>query len=101
MRTVTRARGVSLLVAAGLSLGGRAAAQIDPSGAWRTLHTPHFRIHFRPDYRDVAQRAAREAERAYGLLAAELHPPRGVVDLTLGDDIDASNGFAAESPRIT
>src|SRR5437667_8664489 len=35
--------------------------------------------------------------------AGELHPPRGVVDLTLGDDIDAANGFTTVFPtnRIT
>ena len=84
-------------------LAGRAAAQVDPSGSWRTLHTPHFRIHFRPAYRAVALLEAREAERSYALLAGELHPPRGVVDLTLGDDIDAANGFTTVFPtnRIT
>jgi len=84
-------------------LSGRAAAQVDPSGPWRTLHTPHFRIHFRPAYRGAALTEAREAERSYGLLAGELHPPRGVVDVTLGDDIDAANGFTSVFPtsRIT
>src|SRR5439155_24792914 len=66
-----------------LLLAGRAEAQVDPSGSWRTLHTPHFRIHFRPSYRDAALTQAREAERSYGLLATELHAPRGVVDITL------------------
>ncbi len=86
-----------------LLLAPRAAAQVDPSGSWRTLHTPHFRIHFRPAYRAVALLEAREAERSYALLAGELHPPRGVVDLTLGDDIDAANGFTTVFPtsRIT
>jgi hypothetical protein len=84
-------------------LTGRAAAQVDPSGSWRTLHTPHFRIHFRPAYREAALAEAREAERSYGLLAGELHPPRGIVDVTLGDDIDAANGFTTVFPtgRIT
>ena len=86
---------VSLLL---LALPGRAAAQVDPSGDWRTLHTPHFRIHFRPAYREVALLEAREAERAWALLATELHPPRGVVDLTLGDDVDAANGFTTVEP---
>ena len=83
--------------------GGGADAQVDPSGSWRTLHTEHFRIHFRPAYRAVAHEAAREAERAYGLLASELHVPRGGVDLTLADDADAPNGFASVYPsnRIT
>jgi hypothetical protein len=84
-------------------LAGRAEAQVDPSGSWRTLHTPHFRIHFRPAYREAALLQAREAERSYGLLATELHPPRGVVDITLADDIDAANGFTTVFPtnRIT
>src|SRR6266498_791503 len=81
-----------------LLLVGRAEAQIDPSGSWRTLHTPHFRIHFRPGYRDVAFLEAREAERAYGLLASELQPPRQTVDLTLVDDFDAANGAATVFP---
>jgi len=81
-----------------LLLAVRAEAQADPSGPWRTLHTPHFRIHFRPLYRDVAQLASREAERAYGLLASELHPPRQVVDLTLVDDVDVANGATIVFP---
>src|SRR5205823_13859626 len=84
-------------------VASRAEAQVDPSGTWRTLHTPHFRIHFRPTYRDAALVEAREAERSYGLLATELHPPRGVVDITLADDIDAANGLTTVAPtnRIT
>lgn len=86
-----------------LLLASRASAQVDPSSNWRTLHTPHFRVHFLPSYRSVALVEAREAERAYRLLATELHPPRGVVDITLADDIDASNGFTSVVPtsRIT
>lgn len=86
-----------------LLLAGRAEGQVDPSGHWRTLHTPHFRIHFLPAYRAVALAEAREAERSYRLLATELHPPRGVVDITLADDIDAANGFTSVVPtnRIT
>jgi hypothetical protein len=81
-----------------LLLPGWAEAQIDPSGSWRTLRTPHFRVHFRPAYRDVAGLAAREAERAYGLLSAELHPPRQAVDVTLVDDFDAANGATLVFP---
>src|SRR2546426_4285804 len=79
-------------------LAGRAAAQVDPSGRWRTLHTEHFRIHFRPAYRAVAEQEAREAERAYRLLAGELRAPRGVVDLVLGDDVDVANGATTVFP---
>src|SRR2546425_7484912 len=79
-------------------LAGRAEAQVDPSGHWRTLHTEHFRIHFRPAYRAVAEQEAREAERAYRLLAAELRAPRGVIDLVLGDDVDVANGATTVFP---
>ena len=73
-------------------------AQVNPSGPWRTLHTEHFRVHFRPSYRGVAVEAAAEAERAFRLLSTELHPPRGVTDLTLSDDIDTPNGFTTTYP---
>jgi len=91
---------LGLLVLAG---AGVCAAQVDPSGAWRTLHTPHFRVHFRPAHRAVAARAAAEAERAWTLLATELAPPRGVVDVTLADDVDTPNGYASVFPsnRVT
>ena len=75
-----------------------AASQANPAGPWRTLHTEHFRVHFRPSYRDVAVEAAAEAERAFRLLSTELHPPRGVIDLTLSDDIDTPNGFTTTYP---
>ena len=77
-------------------------AQTDPSGHWRTWHTPHFRVHARVEDSLVAPRAALQAERAYGLLAQELVPPRGTIDLVLYDNADFSNGFTSvfPSPRI-
>ncbi|MGH7528859.1 MAG: hypothetical protein ACREMN_00605, partial [Gemmatimonadales bacterium] len=91
------------LIALTLAAPASATAQVDPSGEWRTLHTEHFRVHFRPAYRAVARDAAAEAERAYALLATELRPPRGTIDLTIADDVDAPNGFASTFPsnRIT
>jgi len=81
-----------------IALATPAASQVNPSGPWRTLHTEHFRIHFRPTYREKALQAAAEAERAYGLLATELHRPRGIIDLTLSDDVDFANGFTSTYP---
>ncbi len=92
--TVRRASCVVLL----LLLAQPSDAQVDPSGRWRTLHTEHFRVHFRPSYRAQAVEAAAEAERAYGLLSNELRAPRGIVDLTLSDDVDTPNGFATTYP---
>ena len=96
-----RSAGICALVVLALARSG--VAQVEPSGDWRTLHTPHFRIHFHPSYRDVALREAREAERAYGLLATELHPPRETVDITLSDDFDGANGLTTVFPtdRVT
>jgi len=95
MITTHDARRTLLLLAI---LTSPAVAQVDPSGSWRTLHTEHFRIHFRPTLRDKAVLAANEAERAYRLLSTELHPPRGIIDLTLSDDIDTPNGFTTVYP---
>ena len=81
-----------------LALARPAMAQVDPSGTWRTLHTQHFRIHFRPAVRARAVVAAAEAERAYTLLSTELHPPRGVIDLTWSDNVDTPNGFTSIFP---
>lgn len=89
---------IASAVLAAATVPSLAPAQVDPSGPWRTLHTSHFRVHFRPDYRAVAHRAANEAERAWALLAAELPPPRGRIDLTLSDDADIANGFATPVP---
>ena len=86
------------ILVATLLLSSSAAAQVNPSGSWRTLHTQHFRIHFRPANRGQALEAAAEAERAYRLLSTELHQPRGIVDLTLSDDFDTPNGFTSTYP---
>ncbi|HWC74161.1 MAG TPA: hypothetical protein VG454_09515 [Gemmatimonadales bacterium] len=88
----------TLLLLAVLATPPPTAAQVNPSGSWRTLHTQHFRIHFRPANRAQALEAAAEAERAYRLLSTELHPPRGIIDLTLSDDYDTANGFTSTYP---
>jgi hypothetical protein len=85
-RGTVRARRAAALAAAMRGAAAALRAQVDPSGAWRTLHTEHFRLHFRPVHRALADRAAREAERAWRLLAAELAARRGAVDITLADE---------------
>ena len=72
--------------------------QIDPSGDWRTWRTQHFRVHAQASLSDAAQQAAFEAERAYGLLASELEPPRGTIDLVVAHNVDFSNGWASVFP---
>jgi hypothetical protein len=46
----------------------------------------------------VARRVAANAERAYGQLSVELHPPRGPIDVLVTDDFDFSNGSATMYP---
>ncbi len=91
--------GVALLAVTATSL----AAQVDPSGSYRTLTTPHFRIHFRAEHHATATAAAREAERAYDRLHQDLAAPRGTIDMVLADDVDLANAFATVVPsnRIT
>ncbi len=76
---------------------------MNPSQHYETLATQHFRVHFPTNLDSLARRAAGSAERAYTRLSAELHTPRGPIDITLADNTDYSNGFATVFPsdRIT
>jgi len=69
-----------------------------PNLDWRTIKTQHFYVHFNPNTEPLARRLAANAERAYEQLSHEMHPPRGMVDLVLSDDVDFSNGFATPFP---
>src|SRR4029077_2726147 len=63
---------------------------------WRTMFTPHFRIHFYDEERALADRAAWIAERAHLRLTQYLNwLPSGRVDITLNDHTDSANGFAS------
>jgi hypothetical protein len=70
----------------------------DPHLDWRTIKTEHFYVHFNPNTEPLARRIAADAERAYGQLSREIHPPRGMIDLVLSDDVDFSNGYATPYP---
>jgi len=84
------------LLCAGLS--SRAGAQVAPNLDWRTIKTTHFYVHFNPPTEGLARRIAADAERAYEQLSKELHPPRGMIDVVISDDVDASNGAATPIP---
>jgi len=73
-------------------------AQPAPAERWRTIETPHFRIHFNPPLEDFARRSATAAERAFDLLSRELVAPRGKVDLVIADNADYANGYATPFP---
>ena len=75
-----------------------ALAQVAPDARWLTIRTEHFRVHFTRETEALARRAAGNAERAWAQLAAELVPPRGVIDLVVSDDVDFTNGYASTTP---
>jgi len=75
-----------------------ARAQVSPNLDWRTLRTTHFYVHFTPPTESLARRIAADAERAYEQLSADLHPPRGMIDVVISDDVDQSNGSATPTP---
>jgi hypothetical protein len=91
-------RAATTLALLGMVAAPRTRAQTDPTGSWRTWHTAHFRVHAQERNASLAQKAGVEAERAYALLARELTPPRGTIDLALYDNVDFSNGFTTVFP---
>ena len=76
----------------------RGSAQVIPNAHWRTIDTKHFHIHFTPELEPAARRAALSAERAYAKLAAQLHEPRGPIDLVVADNVDYANGSTTPFP---
>ena len=87
-----------ILTAVRLFGAAPASAQVDPALDWHTIKTQHFYIHFTPPVEGLARRIAADAERAYAELSLELHPPRGMIDVVLSDDVDFSNGYATPVP---
>ena len=73
-------------------------AQPAPYHRYRTLATPHFRVHVAAGLEREGRVAAAAAEHAYAELARELVEPRGPIDLVVSDDADYSNGFATPFP---
>ena len=87
-----------LISAALLLIGAAPLSGQDPSRHYETIGTPHFRVSFTTPLEAVARRVAANAERAYGQLSGELHPPRGPIDVLVTDDFDFSNGSATMYP---
>jgi hypothetical protein len=81
-----------------LALSVRVSPAQAPNLPWRTLKTEHFYVHFNPPLEPLARRIAADAERAYTELSRELHPPRGMIDVVISDDVDQSNGSATPFP---
>ncbi|HVY30413.1 MAG TPA: hypothetical protein VHB79_27835 [Polyangiaceae bacterium] len=82
-----------------LGLHVREAEAGDPRLRWRTLETPHFRVHFHDGMQPLAERAGAIAEDVYTVVGTQLdQTPSEVVELLLTDDSDYANGSAAAVP---
>jgi len=75
------------------------AAIFDPAAGWRSLDTPHFKIHYPERIRPVAERAAIILEEYYPK-AVEIWgwKPFGNTQVVLNDNNDESNGMASVLP---
>ena len=66
-----------------------------PSGPWRTLVTPHYRVHYPEPYSAWAQRAAAELETVRDRAIAEIgYAPADAVDVVVSDPRADANGEA-------
>ncbi|HEV8495598.1 MAG TPA: hypothetical protein VGQ56_01965, partial [Gemmatimonadaceae bacterium] len=88
----------SSILAVLLAIAAHLVGAQAPNLPWRTLATQHFYVHFNPPLEPLARRIAADAERAYSELSRELHPPRGMIDVVISDDVDQSNGSATSFP---
>jgi hypothetical protein len=70
-----------------------------PDRAWRTAETAHFRVHFEPRHRALAERVGRIAEAVHPQVTGWLNwQPRGKTELIVADYMDMANGFATPVP---
>jgi len=93
----------SLGVVALLALAVAARAQ-SPSADWRTLSTPHFRVHFPAQYEAWSTRAASRLEGIREAVVKEVgYDPAQVIDVVITNPAAAANGYAwplLDAPRI-
>ena len=79
-----------------------AAFTEDPALHWKTLHTPHFQIHFHDGELDLAKELAQIAERVQSQLSEYLQwTPAAPTEIILNDRVDYSNGWSTPFPRNT
>ena len=78
------------------------AARYDPAFRFRTIATPHFRIHYHQGEQAQARRLAIVAERVHDDLTRRLASrPSGLTHVVLADQQDAANGWATPIPFNT
>ncbi|MBV9493178.1 MAG: hypothetical protein JOZ54_02945, partial [Acidobacteria bacterium] len=85
-------------------LGGSGAFAQTPSGPWRTLATPHYRVHYPQPYEAWATRAASRLEAIRTAVVVEVgYAPEVVTDVVVANPYADPNGLTfalLDIPRI-
>lgn len=98
MRIPARAAALAALCAA-LAWSPARGAVYDPALTWRTIETPHFRIHYHDGLESEASELARVAEEVHGPMGEVLGwEPREPTHVTLVDRTDRANAYATVLP---
>ncbi len=80
-------------------LAGGASGKVAPEFERRSIITPHFRIHYPPQYKKFSEILASKLEEAYVLLAKDFSwHPESKTEVLVRGDIDSPNGFAEVFP---
>ena len=88
----------ALLVAFALVFPGPARAG-DPDLRWRSLESPHFRMHYPEKMEAIARQSLEIAEEAFATLRLVMgYEPSEITDLALFDDQDSANGLTWTFP---
>lgn len=89
-----------LVLCACVILWPEASVAGNPQRKWFTIETEHFAITSYTPLEPVAERVARVAERAHGVLVQLMQQrPSERTQVLLIDDTDSANGFATAVPR--
>ncbi|HYI08699.1 MAG TPA: hypothetical protein VEK57_06485 [Thermoanaerobaculia bacterium] len=86
-----------------LALTSAAFAQ-GPSAEWRTIETPHFRVHYPAEYEEWSMRAASRLESIRLAVSKEVgFTPPQKIDVLIGNPVARANGSAwplLDTPRM-
>jgi hypothetical protein len=86
-------------LAAVFAFSSAEASTFDPASDWRTISTPHFRVHFPERIRDAALKSADILEEIYPKVTALWSwKPWSYTEVVLTDSTDMPNGLASVLP---
>ena len=102
--TRTRAPHSRMFAALLFTVLGRGIAAQSPAAEWRTITTPHFRVHYTAEAAGWAERAASRLESVRSAVVKEVgFAPEKVTDVLVVNPVADSNGITLpllDAPRI-